>query len=438
MNSNHTDEVSRSHKEIEQTLLGAILINPHLIYEAMEKLKVEDLFYQSHKILYSAMLSLYHQEKCIDERFLQIELEDKGDFERIGGMAFFAELTEGMMRENNLDHYIGAIRKASEDRRIARLSSLAYSLSKDLDLSTEAKISRLESALFEVQSIRKRGFRLLGDIVRERLDAYEDNKGKQIGIPSGFNGLDFYTTGWHPGQLIVVAARPAAGKTSFGTNCILNAASRGYKVGFFSLEMSCEDIADRTISSVTEIDSGRAKHGILNKSEWSELAQALQHFQSLPIYVDDDPDLTINQMRSSAKRLKAEHGLDLLVVDYMQLFEGDEKDENRQQAVAKISRSMKKTAKDLNIPLIALSQLNRGVENRTDHKPHLADLRDSGAIEQDADIVIFLYRPEMYSPCAEEDKGFTDVILAKHRNGSLGTVRLAYKPQFTKFESIQE
>lgn len=423
--------------QIEQSLLGAILLTPGLINQAASDLAVDDFYLHSNRLIFAAMIRLFRKDSCLDLALLSNELSASYELEKIGGMAHLATLLDGSVRDENITDYIKLLRESATRRRLLHATNLIQTLVNDPSLSLDEVIERAEKAIFDVQKVNKPGFRLLADIVSERLKELEDPGDKATGIPSGFPDLDRFITGWRPGQMITVAARPGAGKTAFGLSVAFHAAAAGYKVGKFSLEMSGVELADRALASLSKIDSRRLRSGNLSRGDWSMLAGIEIHLASCPIYINEDPDLTITDLKAQARRLKAEHGLDLLIVDYLQLLEGDEDDENRQQAVARISRAMKKTAKDLNIPLIALSQLSRAVEQRPDHHPQLSDLRDSGAIEQDSDLVLFLYRPELYSGCAESDKGITEVIIGKQRNGPMGAVRLRFKPEFTRFEDLE-
>lgn len=426
-------------KAAEEAILGSIFLDPELIHQAAIDLRPDDFFAESCKVTFAAMMTLNRQNRIADFPAVNDFLAANRDLERIGGGARLAEFIDNCYYAGGFESCITALKAASMRRRYLHASAEIENLAADPTITTEELQTKAENVLFACNQQQRGGFKLFGEIVSNRLAELEQaNKIDSTGIQSGFPHLDSIIGGWRPGQFITIGARPGAGKSAFALALALNAAAQGYTVGKFSLEMSSSEIADRAISSLSEINSRTLRSGWLNSESIEKLIAVENHAQTYPLYVDDTADLSIAEMRSKARQLKTTKGLDLLIVDYLQLMEGDSGNNSRYDKVSKISRELKKLAKDLGIALIALSQLSRKVEERQDHRPQLSDIRESGCIEQDSDLVLFLYRPDLYPSCPEEEKGISEIIIAKHRNGALANIKLGFRPEVSRFETIAQ
>jgi len=423
--------------DAEKSVLGAILIHNDAFNHAAELIDAKDFFRDAHRRIFDKMVALSERGHVIDFITLKEELSRAGELDEIGGPSYIAALADGVPRSANVEYYARIVKEKST------LRSLIHSANKILTEAYEAEeepdtlLDEAERAIFAIAEGRIRaGFVPLRDLVQTSFAAIEklqQNKGAITGVPSGFPDLDEMTTGLHPGDLVVVAARPSMGKTSL----VLNIAQY---VGThtFSLEMSKEQLFMRMLTSEARIDAHRFRSGYLNEQDYGKLSHALGTLAEARVFIDDTASIGVLEMRAKARRLKAEHGLDLLIIDYLQLMQGRGRFESRQQEVSAISRSLKGLAKELSCPIIALSQLSRAPEGRTDHRPQLSDLRESGAIEQDADVVFFIYRPEVYDKeeARPEDQGIAEIIIGKQRNGPIGTVKLSFLNQYTRFESL--
>ncbi len=426
--------------EAEKAVLGAILLDNALCNQAVELLKRDDFFLDAHRRLFEKMLVLSETARAIDLITLQEELIRAGELDQVGGMAYVASLLDGAVRTSNIEHYARIIKGKSILRRLISAANQIIYTCLDQEANPDEILDNAEQAIFQIADDRVRtGFVSIAEVARRQLELVEqiaERPQMMTGVPTGFTDLDRLTNGLQPSDLIVIAARPSAGKTAFGLSIAQNAAIAAQKVvGIFSLEMTKESLVARMLCSEAHVDAHRLRGGFLNRDEWARLAAGLQKLAEARVFIDDTPGISILEMRAKARRLKAEHGLDLLIVDYMQLMRGRSKTESRQQEVSQISRDLKGLAKELGVPLIALSQLSRAPETRTDHRPQLSDLRESGSIEQDADLVIFIYREEMYNP-TEENAGIAEIIIGKQRNGPTDTVKLAFLKQFTRFENL--
>jgi replicative DNA helicase len=428
-----------SNPEAERSILGAILLDNSLCNQAIELLRRDDLFLDSHRRIYDKMIALTDRGSPIDLITLGDELRRASEFEQVGGATYIASLIDGVPRIDTIEHYAKIVKSKAMLRRLIAACHQIIARCIDEEDDTDTIIDQAEGAIFQIAEDRiRQGFQYVGDVAQRRLEQIEQMAGRPemiTGVPTGFTDFDQMTSGLQRQDLIIVAARPSQGKTGLALNMAQNAAKHGYVVGIFSLEMSSEQLVSRLLCSEARVDAHRLRTGYLNREEWAKLADALRRVCSMQIFLDDTPGLSVLEMRAKTRRLKAEHGLDLLIIDYLQLMAGHGRIESRQQEVSQISRELKALAKELDVPVMALSQLSRAPEMRSDHRPQLSDLRESGSIEQDADVVAFIYRDEVYNPGAEE-RGLTELIVGKQRNGPTGTVKLYFYKEFTRFENM--
>lgn len=426
--------------EAEQSVLGAILLDNAAMPKAMELLQEEDFYRTAHRKVYRAMLDLSDIGEVIDQITLTERLKAKTELESVGGAAYLAELVQSVSSAANVRYHCKIVRDKSVARQLIHTSTEVLTKGYEGTSSIDDLLDFAERSVFSIaQGKLERAFSPINEIIKESLDLVDQlSKRKEhvTGVPTGFIDLDDLSAGLQPSDLVVVAGRPSMGKTSlalgFATHAAIHAKS---VVGIFSLEMSKPQIVLRMLSSEARVDSHGLRTGKLQKEDWWRLAEAAGKLEQAPIYIDDTGGITVQQMRGKARRLKAEKGLDLLIVDYLQLMQGRSDSESRQQEISDISRSLKALAKELNVPVVALSQLSRAVEARKPPIPMLADLRESGAIEQDADVVMFIYREEVYDQNSER-KGIADIIVSKHRNGPIGKVDLHFHSKYAKFENL--
>ncbi len=426
--------------EAEQSVLGAILLDNASLAKAMEVLSEEDFYRTAHRRVYLGMLDLSEHGEVIDQITLTEHLKTKGELEAVGGAAYLAELVQIIPTAANIRYHCKIVREKALLRNLISTSTEVIARGYEGAIQADDLLDFAERSVFSLaQGKLGRSFTPLGHIIKESLDLVDRLSKRQervTGIPTGFAKLDDLTAGLQGSDLVVIAGRPSMGKTSLALGIALHAATKHHhRVGIFSLEMSKEQLVLRMLSSLASVDSHALRTGRLLKEDWWRLAEAAGKLEQAPVFIDDTGALTVQQMRGKARRLKAESGLDLLVVDYLQLMQGRSDAESRQQEISDISRSLKALAKELNVPVVALSQLSRAVENRKPPIPMLADLRESGAIEQDADVVIFIYRDEVYNSESEE-KGMADIMVKKHRNGPTGDVKLAFLDRFAKFGEL--
>ncbi len=426
--------------EAEQSVLGAILLDNASLAKAMEVLSEEDFYRTAHRRVYMGMLDLSEHGEVIDQITLTEHLKTKGELEAVGGAAYLAELVQIIPTAANIRYHCKIVREKALLRNLISTSTEVIARGYEGAIQADDLLDFAERSVFSLaQGKLGRSFTPLGHIIKESLDLVDRLSKRQervTGIPTGFAKLDDLTAGLQGSDLVVIAGRPSMGKTSLALGIALHAATKHHhRVGIFSLEMSKEQLVLRMLSSLASVDSHALRTGRLLKEDWWRLAEAAGKLEQAPVFIDDTGALTVQQMRGKARRLKAESGLDLLVVDYLQLMQGRSDAESRQQEISDISRSLKALAKELNVPVVALSQLSRAVENRKPPIPMLADLRESGAIEQDADVVIFIYRDEVYNSESEE-KGMADIMVKKHRNGPTGDVKLAFLDRFAKFGEL--
>ena len=432
--------------EAEQAVLGAMLIDKEAIAKATEVLSADDFYREAHRVIFSAMLELYNKNEAVDMVTVTEILKRDNKLEDIGGIAYITSLANVVLTAANVKYHAEIVAEKSVLRQLVRVSTEIAAMGYEANEDVGTLLDTAESRILEMSNRKKKNdFTAINDILMDSVQSIESllqNKGGLTGLPAGFADLDKLTSGLHPSDFIILAARPSMGKTALALNIVQNVALRAHKViggeprsvAFFSLEMSKEQLVNRMLCAEAGIDSQRLRVGEMHDEDWTHLWDACDTMSRAKIYIDDTAGITAMDMRSRARRLKAEHGLDLIVVDYLQLMQGSGKRNNsgdRQQEVSEISRSLKALARELDVPVLALSQLSRSVESRQVKRPMLSDLRESGSLEQDADIVAFLYREDYYNP--ETENKHTELIIAKHRNGPVDTVNLFFQKQFTKF-----
>lgn len=427
--------------EAEQALLGTILIQDKSLLKVAELLSPEDFYRDSHKIIYAAALTLFERSEPHDLITVASLLRDQNRLAQVGGVAYLGQITDVIPFTGTLVHHAKIIREKAVLRRLiqtsAELAARCYDSQDDID----ALVDKAEQTIFEVaQSKKKQGFEPMAKIVPrafDRVTRLSERKEHITGVATGYEELDRMTAGLQPSDLIIIAARPAMGKTSLVMNIVQYAALvNKVHTAVFSLEMSMEQLALRMLCSVGRIDAQRLRTGRLHDHDWPKLTRATGMLTESPIYIDDTAGLTVLEMRAKARRLKSEHDLGLVVVDYLQLMQGHSRSENRNQEISDISRSLKAMAKELDVPVVALSQLNRSLESRTDKRPMMSDLRESGAIEQDSDVILFIYRDEVYNKSPDNpNKGIAEVIVGKQRNGPTGMIKLTFLGEYTMFEN---
>ena len=429
--------------ESEQAVIGSMLTDKEAVSAAIEVLKPEDFYREDNRTIFEAILNLYGRSDPIDIITLKSELSSMGKFEAVGGLEYIAELPDKVPTTANVEQYIKIVEEKSVLRNLIKTANEIITLGYDQTQEVDGIIDGAEKKIFEVmQKKNQKGYTPIKDILVEtftELEQLYNQKQRITGIPTGFSDLDFRTSGLHNSDLILVAARPAMGKSAFALNIATNAAVRAkVPVAIFSLEMSKEQMTSRILCSEAMVDSNKVRTGKIDDEEWSKLAAASGELSEANIYIDDTPGISIMEIRAKCRKMKIEKNIGLVVIDYLQLVQGSGKrGGSREQEIAEISRSLKILAKEINVPVIALSQLSRAPEQRPDHRPMLSDLRESGSIEQDADIVMFLYRDDYYNEDSEK-KNIAEVILAKHRAGSTGTVELLWLGNYTKFANIDK
>jgi replicative DNA helicase len=436
------DKLAPQAVEAEQSVLGSILIDDDAILRVGDFLKPVDFYRQQHADVYEAMLALHGQREPIDLVTLGDELKRRDRLESIGGPAYLASLMNAVPTAVHAEHYGRIVEQKAVLRNLigaaGKIAAVGYEEAND----SEVAIDRAESILFEISQRRTDGgFEALSILLGQaydRLEYLHEHRGQIIGIPTGLSQLDALLGGFQPSDLIILAARPSVGKTSMALNVAQHAAVReGKKVAIFSLEMSKEQLAIRMLSAESGINPRPLQTGFVDETDWSKIAMVMNDMAAAPMWIDDSPALSVMELRTKARRLEAEqHGLDLIIVDYLQLMQAStaSKDANRVQEVSEISRGMKQLARELKVPVVALSQLSRGVEQRGTAEPRLSDLRESGSIEQDADVVIFLYREGEQNPEAEVE--LLKAKVAKHRNGPIGEVPLQFRKANTRFYTV--
>jgi replicative DNA helicase len=426
--------------EAEQSVLGGILIEPEALSRILEILQEDDFYREGHRKIFSSMVALYQKGTPVDLITLTESLLTRQHLEGIGGASYLTSLADAIPSAVNIEVYARIVREKAILRRLITVTTEIASKSYQFSGEVEDILDQAERSIFEITAAKiTPHIYPLSEVIKDSfqtIEALYERKERISGVPTGFTKLDQMTSGFQPSDLIIIAGRPSMGKTAFALDIARNAATLAeVPAVIFSLEMSRQQLAIRMLCSEARVDSYKLRSGFIGERDWPRLTNAAGLLSEAPIYIDDSPALTVLQMRAKARRLKSEKGLGLAVVDYLQLMSGRGGSDRREQEISEISRSLKALAKELNIPVVALSQLNRKVEDRTDRRPFMADLRESGAIEQDADVILFIYRDEMYDENSKQ-KGTAEVIIGKQRNGPVGKITLAFIDQYTRFENL--
>ncbi len=440
-----------NNQEAEQAVLGALLIDPDAIIKAAPIARAEDFYLEKHNWIYSAIMALHERREPVDFLTVVSELERQGKLNDVGGAAYITALINAVPTAVHVEHYAQIVERMSTLRRLIRASTdiagLAYDGSEEID----EVIDRAEQAIFAVAERRMSRdmvpIRVAVDRFHDQLDYVQKHQGEILGVPTGFIDLDRLLGGFQPSDLIIIAGRPGSGKTSFALSLMQYASVvRKKRVALFSLEMSAEQLVQRLVSGMAVIDSQNLRIGKISDEEWPKLAKATGILSEAQIFIDDSASITPIEIRAKARRLDSEYGLDLVIIDYLQLMTVRGRIENRVQEIAQISRMLKELARELDVPVVALSQLSRAVESRQDHRPQLADLRESGSIEQDADVVVFIYREKTYYPTLEKwqaahphkeyPENIAEIIVAKHRHGPTRDLQLLFIEEQAKFDNL--
>lgn len=438
--------------EAEQAVLGAILIENEVMPFVLEIINEKDFYRETHKVIFNAMMSLYSKNEAIDMVTLTEVLRKEDKLEKADGIKYITFLAGVVPTAANVKYHSQIVYEKSVLRKLIRISTEIAAKAYDGSEEIKEQLDSAEKTILDISTRQNTNeYTMTEDMLMDVVNHFQmlaENKGNPVGIPTGFTDFDKLTSGLRPSDFIILAARPSMGKTSFALNLVQNVAIRGHKlrkreepyvVAFFSLEMSKEQLMHRMVCAEAQIDSQRVMSGELSNLDWEKVWSTCDTLMKAKIAIDDTPAISVLEMRSKARKIKSEQGLDLIVVDYLQLMQGNTKriNEGRQQEVSDISRSLKALARELNVPIIALSQLSRSVESRQVKRPMLSDLRESGSLEQDADMVAFLYRDDYYNP--ETDRpNVTELIIAKHRNGPVDTIPLFFHKQFTKFIDLSK
>jgi replicative DNA helicase len=429
--------------EAEQTVLGAALIDHVAVEKTVDLLNNEDFYFEANREIFDSIKQVHSQNIPVDALTVSEELKKRGKIEYVGGFEYLARLTENIITSKNVEAYCNIIKEKSTLRKLISASSEIIEKGYKESDDVQKIIELAESRIFSISQNRGvNSFSPIKDVLMSVFNQLEEramNKGSLTGITTGYDDLDRMTSGLQRSDLILLAARPSMGKTALALNIAMNAVKSGASVALFSLEMSKEQYVQRIISMESMVESTKLRSGSLDDDDWSRLISVMSTISNYNVFIDDTASVSLFEVMSKCRRLKIEQGLDMVIVDYLQLMtDGGRSGDNRQQEISNISRGLKAMARELNCPVVALSQLSRAPELRNDHRPIMSDLRESGAIEQDADVVMMLYRDEYYLKEESEKKGITDVIITKQRNGPVGTVELAWIGQYTKFGNIQK
>ncbi len=428
--------------ELEEAVLGALMLEKSALNAVVEFLKPEHFYSEAHREIYSSIIQLFKSSEPVDMRTVVAQLRKDGKIELVGGAYYIAELTSKVSSAANIEYHARVVIEMAIKRDLIQIASQVHQDAYEDTTDVFELLDKTEQSIFAISdsNLRKNYDNMKNLMYRaiQELQKLKEHKDGLTGVPTGFSSLDRMTSGWQNSDLVIIAARPGMGKTAFVVSAMRNAAVDFKRpVAIFSLEMASVQLVNRMISAEAELEGEKIRKGQLADFEWQQLVHKTNRLSAAPIFIDDTPALSILELRAKCRRLKAEHNIELIIVDYLQLMRGDSAG-NREQEIASISRALKGIAKELSVPVLALSQLSRGVETRGgDKRPQLSDLRESGSIEQDADIVMFLYRPEYYKITVDEEglptQGMGEVIIAKHRNGSTGTVKLKFIGKYTKF-----
>ena len=425
-------------REAEESVLGAVLLSEDAVNEVMDRIHPEDFYVPAHQAIFEGMRELFDTSQPIDAVTTSEVLRRKGELEKIGGVAYLTRLVDVVPSTSNIVYYAGIVEEHAKRRELIRAGGTVTDIAFDIDEEIASVLDRAEQTVLAVAERRSSQALLevgpMFNQVLEQIEALEELGSDLTGLSTGFVDLDKKLAGLQPANLVVIAGRPGMGKSSLALNIATNAASTGKPIAIFSLEMSKEEIVQRILSSVGKVDSMKLRSGQLGPL-WQKVVDAAGKMYKAPIYIDDSPVVTVTDIRAKARRLKRRRGLSLVVVDYLQLMQASTR-ENRQQEISEITRNLKNLARELEVPIIAVSQLNRSLEAREDKRPRLSDLRESGSIEQDADVVMFIYRHEYYHPEEQEKRGIAEIIIAKHRAGSTGPIDMTFQPEFTRFANL--
>jgi len=433
------DKTVPNNVEAEEAVLGAFLIDPEAIYKVLAFLKSDDFYLQKHRWIYESVIRVHERREPVDFITLTTELEQQDHLEAVGGGAYISQLISAVPSAISVESYGRLVEQTSVRRRLLEAAGDIARFAYDERLPVDQVVDHAEKALFGVSQKRStRDLQPIQEIVPRYYDHIEylyEHRGELMGVPSGFRDLDRVLGGFQRSDLLILAARPGVGKTSLLLTFALRAAEKRKVVALFSLEMSAEQLVQRLVAQISGIDAQRLRLGQLKDEEWPAFAEAIGHLSELPIYIDDTPSITALQLRTKCRRLASERGLDMIFLDYLQLMDSDFRSDNRVQEVSYISRSLKGLAREIDVPLMTASQLSRAVEQRQDKHPVLSDLRDSGSLEQDADIVMFIYRDELYNQNTESPN-IADLMISKHRSGPTGTVQLYFRKHLAQFTDV--
>jgi len=434
------DRLPPHNLEAEQSALGSILLDRDAIIRVETILRPEDFYQPAHGMIYQAMRDLYNRREPTDILTLSDELGRRNQLESVGGLAYLSSLIESVPTAVHVEYYSRIVERTSTQRRLIQAGAEVVSVGYREDLEIEDALDQAERSIFGVAQRRMtKEFQKIDEVLEgffDRLGERREQRDALVGVPTGFSDLDKLTGGLQRSDLIILAARPGFGKSALALGFAYTAAVQHDRiVGIFSLEMPAEQLVQRLVAAETGVDSHRLRMGNIEDNEWERVVRAFGRLSNSPMYVDDSGTLSISDVRTKARRLQAEHGLDLLIVDYLQLMQG-KRSENRVQEIAEISRGLKSLARELDVPVVALSQLSRAIESRTGHRPQLSDLRESGSIEQDADIVMFIHREDKFDHESEK-KNLAEVIVAKHRNGPIGSIPLRFFENNARFADLQ-
>ncbi len=427
--------------EAERSVLGAMLIDEEAIGVAIEIIEVDSFYVEAHRQIFTAILELFNQHKNVDLITLSDHLKSQGFLDAVGGVTYLTQLVDYVPTSANISHYAQIVKEKGVQRQLIKNATQIIADSFETGINVDELVDKAERLIFQIAESRERNPSVhIKEIIKESIETIDtlyQRKEHVTGIPSGFEEFDNMTSGLQDSDLIIVAGRPSMGKSAFAVSLAeYSAIHKNMGVAFFSLEMSKEQLVQRMLCSHARVDAHKLRSGFLSPSDWPKLTAAAGKLSASPIFIDDTPAISALELRAKARRLKSAYNIRLLVLDYLQMMRSSARSESRQQEISEISRSLKALARELDIPIIAISQLSRAVESRPDHRPQLSDLRESGAIEQDADLVVLLFREEYYTP-TEENRGITEIIVAKQRNGPVGKVNLTFLREYMRFETLK-